>query len=68
MMAKVKPRDPASRSVSERDSAPARREAPAHSSAGAKIDEMGKGSFPASDPPAVWTWEPPKRARDRPAG
>jgi hypothetical protein len=23
----------------------------------AAVDEMGKGSFPASDPPAVWTWE-----------
>jgi hypothetical protein len=20
-------------------------------------DEMGEASFPASDPPAVWTWE-----------
>ena len=25
------------------------------------LDEMGEASFPASDPPAVWTWdvEPP---------
>jgi hypothetical protein len=21
------------------------------------VDQMGEGSFPASDPPAVWTWE-----------
>jgi hypothetical protein len=23
----------------------------------AVVDEMGEGSFPASDPPAVWTWD-----------
>lgn len=23
------------------------------------IDQMSEGSFPASDPPAVWTWETP---------
>lgn len=22
-----------------------------------RIDEMSDGSFPASDPPSVWTWE-----------
>jgi hypothetical protein len=22
------------------------------------VDEMGEWSFPASDPPATWTWEP----------
>jgi hypothetical protein len=22
-----------------------------------QVDQMGEGSFPASDPPAVWTWE-----------
>jgi hypothetical protein len=21
------------------------------------VDEMGESSFPASDPPAVWTWD-----------
>lgn len=21
------------------------------------VDQMSEGSFPASDPPAVWTWE-----------
>ena len=25
----------------------------------ADAEEMGKSSFPASDPPAVWTWELP---------
>ena len=23
------------------------------------MDDMGEASFPASDPPAVWTWDPP---------
>jgi hypothetical protein len=27
------------------------------------VDEMGEASFPASDPPAVWTWDPPPRPR-----
>jgi hypothetical protein len=22
------------------------------------VDEMGEWSFPASDPPATWTWDP----------
>jgi hypothetical protein len=22
------------------------------------VDEMGEASFPASDPPATWTWDP----------
>lgn len=26
---------------------------------GSTVDEMSEWSFPASDPPAVWTWEPP---------
>ena len=36
------------------------------------IDEMGEASFPASDPPAVWTWEvkksPPKMGTDAHVG
>ena len=24
------------------------------------VDDMGEASFPASDPPAVWTWDPPR--------
>jgi hypothetical protein len=24
---------------------------------GSTVEEMGECSFPASDPPAVWTWE-----------
>ena len=27
---------------------------------GASVDEMGEASFPASDPPATWTWDPPE--------
>lgn len=27
-------------------------------------DETGKASFPASDPPAVWTWEIDRPARN----
>jgi hypothetical protein len=26
----------------------------------ALADQLGTSSFPASDPPAVWTWEVPK--------
>ena len=28
-----------------------------------RVDEMGEASFPASDPPAVWTWETPNSGR-----
>jgi hypothetical protein len=24
---------------------------------GSTVEEMGESSFPASDPPAVWTWD-----------
>ena len=34
---------------------------------GRRLDEMCEGSFPASDPPAVWTWEVAPRA-DLPSG
>jgi hypothetical protein len=27
------------------------------------VDDMGEASFPASDAPAVWTWDPPARSR-----
>ena len=35
-----------------------------------KIDQMCDGSFPASDPPAVWTWEvtPVERPVEGPGG
>ena len=26
-------------------------------------DEMGEWSFPASDPPATWTWDPVRKPR-----
>ena len=29
------------------------------------VDEMGEASFPASDPPAVWTWDPSPRPGER---
>jgi hypothetical protein len=29
------------------------------------IDQMGEWSFPASDPPASWTWDPPAVAPQR---
>jgi hypothetical protein len=40
---------------------------------GSTVEEMGECSFPASDPPAVWTWEvsdpseqsPPRYAKER---
>jgi hypothetical protein len=28
------------------------------------VDEMGEWSFPASDPPATWTWEVERPARE----
>lgn len=27
-----------------------------------RVDQMSDGSFPASDPPSVWTWEVKTRA------
>jgi hypothetical protein len=32
--------------------------APGAPGGGSTVDEMSECSFPASDPPAVWTWEP----------
>jgi hypothetical protein len=29
-----------------------------------RADEIGAASFPASDPPAVWTWEVKKTKRE----
>jgi nucleotide-binding universal stress UspA family protein len=34
----------------------------------ATVDEMSEWSFPASDPPATWTWEVPEHAERRSAG
>lgn len=28
-------------------------------------EQMGEWSFPASDPPAVWTWDPPPKAMEK---
>ena len=48
--------DPAAPAVAgERVSAP--------SATRPSVDDMGEASFPASDPPAVWTWDPPRPAR-----
>jgi len=35
--------------------------APAPSTMRPSVDDTGEASFPASDPPAVWTWDPPRR-------
>jgi hypothetical protein len=34
----------------------------------ATVDEMSEWSFPASDPPATWTWELPEAVRRRASG
>jgi hypothetical protein len=39
---------------SDKPLAPRPRAEPADDS---RIDQMSDGSFPASDPPSVWTWE-----------
>jgi hypothetical protein len=31
------------------------------------VEQMGEWSFPASDPPAVWTWDPKPEALKPPA-
>jgi hypothetical protein len=33
---------------------------------GVTVDEMSDSSFPASDPPAVWTWDVPRPPADDP--
>jgi hypothetical protein len=47
--------DPECQAVSE-ESAPVRRRSAAPAG-GSTTDEMSECSFPASDPPSVWTWE-----------
>jgi hypothetical protein len=32
-------------------------------SGGPSVEEMGQSSFPASDPPAIWTWDPKPAAK-----
>ena len=32
------------------------------------VDQMGEWSFPASDPPAVWTWDPKPEALEEQEG
>jgi hypothetical protein len=38
------------------------RVAPAPPAEGLTAEAMGEASFPASDPPATWTWEVPRRS------
>jgi hypothetical protein len=47
--------DPRSRAVPPDEKPTAVRETAVPDSA--PVDETGPASFPASDPPAVWTWE-----------
>jgi hypothetical protein len=47
--------DPESQAVRQ-ESAPVRRQS-ATPAGGSTTDEMSECSFPASDPPSVWTWE-----------
>jgi hypothetical protein len=63
MIVTVAFRPAAIQATSGRDAAAPPQEPPTHTSADSMVDEMGKCSFPASDPPAVWTWDVAKRAR-----
>ena len=40
-----------------RGSTAPRRSGPSQPGGGSSVDEMSESSFPASDSPAVWTWE-----------
>jgi hypothetical protein len=40
-----------------RGSTAPRRSRSSHPGGGSSVDEMSESSFPASDSPAVWTWE-----------
>jgi hypothetical protein len=40
-----------------RGSTASRRSGLSHPGSGSSVDEMSESSFPASDSPAVWTWE-----------
>jgi hypothetical protein len=44
-------------SITSSESTPAVQPQDSAAVRGSTVDEMGEGSFPASDPPAVWTWE-----------
>jgi hypothetical protein len=57
MIVDVKDRHPQSQTAAGRNANSHLDDQPVARADGSRIDEMGESSFPASDPPSVWTWE-----------
>ena len=57
MIVDMKPQTSASQTAGGRSAKAPTRHQPAAPAGGSTTDEMSECSFPASDPPSVWTWE-----------